>query len=83
MFLAIHTLCRYDNEFRKTLVTNVPALEPVLKVLLQEEDPFQEVTKKLDEISSTISGYTSTVTGFFTGGEKEEKKTEKSKLHVI
>ncbi|XP_062535862.1 MICOS complex subunit Mic60 isoform X2 [Armigeres subalbatus] len=74
---GVVTYAKYDNEFRKTLVTNVPALEPVLKVLLQEEDPFQEVTKKLDEISSTISGYTSTVTGFFTGGEKEEKKTEK------
>lgn len=74
---GVVTYAKYDNEFKKTLVTNVPAVEPVLKVLLQEEDPFQEVTKKLDEISSTISGYTSTVTGFFTGAEKEEKKPEK------
>ncbi|XP_058813536.1 MICOS complex subunit Mic60 isoform X2 [Topomyia yanbarensis] len=67
---------KYDNEFRKTLVTNVPALDPVLKALLQEENPLDEVSKKLDDISSTISGYTSSVTGFFTGG-KEEKKSEK------
>ncbi|XP_058467387.1 MICOS complex subunit Mic60 isoform X2 [Malaya genurostris] len=68
---------KYDDEFRKTLVTSVPALDPVLKALLQEENPLEEVTKKLDDISSTISGYTSSVTGFFTGG-KEEKKPEKS-----
>lgn len=75
---GVVTYAKYDNEFRKTLVTNVPALEPVLKTLLQEENPLEEVSKKLDEISSTISGYTSTVTGFFTGGSKdEEKKPEK------
>ncbi|XP_053688505.1 MICOS complex subunit Mic60 [Sabethes cyaneus] len=67
---------KYDNEFRKTLVTNVPALEPVLEVLLQEKNPLDDVSKKLDEISSSISGYTSSVTNFFTGG-KEEKKPEK------
>lgn len=72
---------RYDNEFRKTLVSNVPALEPVLKVLLQEENPLDDVTKKLDEISSTISGYTSSITGFFTGGESE-KQPEKSEWTI-
>ncbi|XP_065076199.1 MICOS complex subunit Mic60 isoform X1 [Ochlerotatus camptorhynchus] len=74
---GVVTYAKYDNEFRKTLITNVPALEPVLKVLLQEENPLAEVSKKLDEISSSISGYTSTVTGFFTGGKEEEKTTEK------
>ncbi|XP_062702221.1 MICOS complex subunit Mic60-like isoform X2 [Aedes albopictus] len=73
---------KYDNEFRKTLVTNVPALEPVLKTLLQEENPLDEVSKKLDEISSTISGYTSTVTGFFTGGTKEEEKKAEKKVDL-
>ncbi|XP_055544802.1 MICOS complex subunit Mic60 isoform X2 [Wyeomyia smithii] len=67
---------KYDYEFRKTLVINVPALEPVLEILLQEKNPLDDVTKKLDEISSTISGYTSSVTSFFTGG-KEDKKPEK------
>ena len=69
---------RYDNEFRKTLITNVPALEPVLKTLLQETNPLDEVSKKMDDISKTIGEYTSTITGFFGGGE-EEKKQEKSK----
>ncbi|XP_065076200.1 MICOS complex subunit Mic60 isoform X2 [Ochlerotatus camptorhynchus] len=77
---GVVTYAKYDNEFRKTLITNVPALEPVLKVLLQEENPLAEVSKKLDEISSSISGYTSTVTGFFTGGKEEEKTTEKKKV---
>lgn len=74
---GVVTYAKYDNEFRKTLITNVPALEPVLKVLLQEENPLDDVSKKLDEISSSISGYTSTVTNFFTGGKEEEKKPEK------
>lgn len=74
---GVVTYAKYDNEFRKTLITTVPALEPVLKVLLQEENPLDDVSKKLDEISSSISGYTSTVTGFFTGGKEDEKKPEK------
>lgn len=74
---GVVTYAKYDNEFRKMLITNVPALEPVLKVLLQEENPLDDVSKKLDEISSSISGYTSTVTNFFTGGKEEEKKPEK------
>lgn len=74
---------KYDNEFRKTLITNAPALEPVLKVLLQEENPFEEVTKKLDDISSTISGYTKTVTGFVTGGQEEKKPEKKVDLPPV
>lgn len=79
---GVVTYAKYDNEFRKTLVTNVPALDPVLKALLQEENPLDEVSKKLDEISSTISGYTSTVTGFFTGGSKEEEKKPEKKVDL-
>lgn len=74
---------KYDNEFRKTLVTNVPALEPVLKALLQEENPLDEVSKKLNEISSTISGYSSSITGFFTSGEEEKKPEKKVDLPPV
>lgn len=80
---GVVTYAKYDNEFRKTLVNNVPALEPVLKVLLQEENPLDDVTKKLDEISSTISGYTSSITGFFTGGEPEKPAEKKVDLPPI
>lgn len=80
---GVVTYAKYDNEFRKMLVTNVPALEPVLKVLLQEENPLDEVSKKLDDISSTISGYTSTVTGFFTGKEEDKKPEKKVDLPPV
>lgn len=74
---------KYDNEFRKTLITNAPALEPVLKVLLQETNPLDDLSKKMDDISKTIGGYTSTVTGFFGGGEEEKKPEKKPDLPPI
>lgn len=80
---AVVTYAKHDNEFRTTLVNNVPSLEPVLKVLLQEENPLDNVTKKLEEISSTISGYTKSITGFFTGGETEKQPEKKPDLPPI
>lgn len=80
---GVVTYAKYDDDFRKTLVKNVPAIEPVLKVLLQEENPLDDVTKKLDEISSTISGYTSSITGFFTGSEPEKPAEKKVELPPI
>ncbi|XP_053671829.1 MICOS complex subunit Mic60 [Anopheles nili] len=83
---GVVTYAKYDNEFRKTLITNVPALEPVLKALLQETNPLDDVTKKMDEISKTIGGYTSTITGFFGGGgggEEEKKQDKKPDLPPI
>ncbi|XP_050068847.1 MICOS complex subunit Mic60 isoform X2 [Anopheles maculipalpis] len=80
---GVVTYAKYDNEFRKTLITNVPALEPVLKTLLQETNPLDEVTKKMDDISKTIGEYTSTITGFFGGGEEEKKQDKKPDLPPI
>uniref|UniRef100_A0A2M4BF08 MICOS complex subunit MIC60 n=1 Tax=Anopheles marajoara TaxID=58244 RepID=A0A2M4BF08_9DIPT len=80
---GVVTYAKYDNEFRKTLITNVPALEPVLKTLLQETNPLDEVTKKMDDISKTIGEYTSTITGFFGGGEEEKKAEKKPDLPPI
>ncbi|XP_055587192.1 MICOS complex subunit Mic60-like isoform X1 [Uranotaenia lowii] len=74
---------KYDNEFRKYLVSQVPALDPVLKTLLQEENPLEDVTKKLNEISSTISGYTSSVTGFFSSGDEEKKSEKKADIPPV
>lgn len=85
-FLAgggVVTYAKYDNEFRKTLVTAVPALDPVLKALLQEENPLEDVSKKLDDISKNISGYTSSVTSFFKGSEEEKKPEKKTDLPPI
>ncbi|XP_035891440.1 MICOS complex subunit Mic60 isoform X2 [Anopheles stephensi] len=80
---GVVTYAKYDNEFRKTLITNVPALEPVLKTLLQETNPLDEVSKKIDDISKTIGEYTSTITGFFGGGEEEKKQDKKPDLPPI
>ncbi|XP_040160598.1 MICOS complex subunit Mic60 isoform X2 [Anopheles arabiensis] len=80
---GVVTYAKYDNEFRKTLITNVPALEPVLKTLLQETNPLDEVSKKMDDISKTIGEYTSTITGFFGGGEEEKKQEKKPDLPPI
>uniref|UniRef100_A0A182N4N9 MICOS complex subunit MIC60 n=1 Tax=Anopheles dirus TaxID=7168 RepID=A0A182N4N9_9DIPT len=80
---GVVTYAKYDNEFRKTLITNVPALEPVLKALLQETNPLEEVSKKMDDISKTIGEYTSTITGFFGGGEDEKKPEKKPDLPPI
>uniref|UniRef100_A0A4Y0BPU5 MICOS complex subunit MIC60 n=1 Tax=Anopheles funestus TaxID=62324 RepID=A0A4Y0BPU5_ANOFN len=80
---GVVTYAKYDNEFRKTLITNVPALEPVLKALLQETHPLDEVSKKMDDISKTIGEYTSTITGFFGGGEEEKKQDKKPDLPPV
>uniref|UniRef100_A0A182PA36 MICOS complex subunit MIC60 n=1 Tax=Anopheles epiroticus TaxID=199890 RepID=A0A182PA36_9DIPT len=80
---GVVTYAKYDNEFRKTLITNVPALEPVLKTLLQETNPLDEVSKKMDDISKTIGEYTSTITGFFGGGEEEKKQEKKPDLPPV
>uniref|UniRef100_A0A182Q2H4 MICOS complex subunit MIC60 n=1 Tax=Anopheles farauti TaxID=69004 RepID=A0A182Q2H4_9DIPT len=80
---GVVTYAKYDNDFRKTLITNVPALEPVLKTLLQETNPLDEVTKKMDDISKTIGEYTSTITGFFGGGEEEKKPEKKPDLPPV
>lgn len=45
---------------------SVPGVEPVLKVLLQEEKPFQDLSKKINEVTSSVTGF------FGGGGEKEE-----------
>jgi hypothetical protein len=69
--------CRYDNEFRKTLIKNVPAVEPVLEVLLDDANPFADVQKKIDE-------YTKSITSFFGGSSdkpKDEVKPVKSEFY--
>uniref|UniRef100_U5EIL2 MICOS complex subunit MIC60 n=1 Tax=Corethrella appendiculata TaxID=1370023 RepID=U5EIL2_9DIPT len=78
---GVLTYAKYDKDFRKTLSTSAPALDPVIKILLQEEEfhPLDDVTKKFDDISKTVGGYTSTVTGFFGGGGEEDKKKPEAK----
>jgi MICOS complex subunit MIC60 len=75
---------KYDPEFRKTLVQNVPAIEPVLEVFIDDKNPFEDVQKKfneytssvsssIDSVKSTVTNASSTVTGFFGGSSNEPK----------
>lgn len=76
---------KYDEEFRKTLVKNVPAIEPVLEVFIDDKNPFEDVQKKFNQytssvsssyesVKSTVSNATSSVTNLFGGGN--EPKSE-------
>lgn len=67
---------RYDNEFRKTLIKTVPAAEPVLKVILGEENPLAPIQKTFKDTTTTVTDFfgsaattaenaKNTVTGFF------------------
>lgn len=74
--------CRHDDQFKKLLIESIPGIEPVLKVLLQEDGNALEsaskslgkATQKVSDFGSSVadlggkvSGAASTVTGFFTG----------------
>lgn len=76
---------KYDNEFRKLLVKNIPAIEPVLEVFIDDKNPFGDVTKKFEEykttvtssvdsITSSVSNITSSVTNLFGSEEKSMPK---------
>uniref|UniRef100_A0A336M9P5 MICOS complex subunit MIC60 n=1 Tax=Culicoides sonorensis TaxID=179676 RepID=A0A336M9P5_CULSO len=66
----------YDKEFRKLVEDNVPGADKALKILLQEEKPLEDLSKKVSE-------YTSVVTGFFGGSDsvKEEPKPVKKEQY--
>jgi mitofilin len=83
---------KYDNEFRKLLVKNVPAIEPVLEVFIDDKNPFDDVSKKFGEykttvtssfssLSSSVSSITSSVSNITSSVTNlfgsEEKKPEK------
>lgn len=86
---------KYDKEFRQTLVKNVPGIEPVLEVFIDDVNPFADIQKKIGEykkkiddttssISSSVSGISSSVsnaTSSVTGlfGGSEKKAEEARK----
>lgn len=86
MFLIHIFIPRENKAFRQTLVDNIPGIEPVLKVLLQEEgNALQEVSKSVSNTTQKVVDVKDTVFGFF-GGSKEEEKTVPSKceqLHLV
>lgn len=69
MFMAFVDY-RSDKEFRQSLVSSVPAIEPVLKVLLQEEgNAVSEATKSINNATQKVVNAKDTVIGFF-GADK-------------
>jgi MICOS complex subunit MIC60 len=75
---------KQDKEFRQLLVKNVPGIEPVLEVFIDDVNPFADVQKKIDEykkkidettssIKSSTSSISSSVTNLF-GGESEKSE---------
>lgn len=85
---GVISYAKYDKGFRETLVKNVPALEPVLEVFIDDVNPFADIQKKLEEyrkkigettssISSTASSLSSSVTNLFGGDSKVEPAKSK------
>lgn len=62
----------YDKEFRKLVEESVPGADKALKILLQEEKPLEDLTKKFNE-------YSAVVTGFFGGSGDAVKDESKGK----
>lgn len=63
------------------MVESVPGIEPVLKVLLQEDGNALEsasksisnATQKVSDVTQKVSDVTSSVTGYFSGSKLDEK----------
>ena len=88
---GVITYAKYDKEFRQTLVKNVPGIEPVLEVFIDDVNPFADIQKKIGEyrkkidettssISSTASSISSSVTGIFGGDSKVEPAKSENKI---
>jgi MICOS complex subunit MIC60 len=73
---GVITYAKHDKEFRQLLVKNVPGIEPVLEVFIDDVNPFADIQKKLGEyrqkIDETTSSITSSVTNIFGGDSKIE-----------
>lgn len=62
---------RYDTNFRKYLERNIPGAEYIIKVALQEEKPFKVVGEQFDNVKHRVDSISSSISGFFSSGEKE------------
>lgn len=78
---------RQNDQFKKLLIESVPGIEPVLKVLLQEDgnalesaskslgratQTVSDIGTKVSGIGSKVSDLSGTVTGFFGGSKAPE-----------
>ncbi|KAH8331175.1 hypothetical protein KR067_012501 [Drosophila pandora] len=85
---GVITYAKYDDDFRKLVEKNVPGAGTVIKVALQEEPPFQGITKSVNEqvdkvkagfdtVTSSVDSVTSKVTGLFGGASEDKPKVPK------
>lgn len=58
---------KYDKEFRQTLVKNVPGIEPVLEVFIDDVNPFADIQKKIGEYKKKIDDTTSSISSSVSG----------------
>lgn len=66
-------ILRHDNDFRKTLINNVPAIDPVLKILLQEEgNAVSEASKTVSNATQSVVSFKDSVVGYFSGEKSAE-----------
>lgn len=64
---GIISYAKYDKEFRQTLVKNVPAIEPVLEVFIDDVNPFADIQKKIGEYKKKIDDTTSSISSSVSG----------------
>ncbi|XP_030559150.1 MICOS complex subunit Mic60 [Drosophila novamexicana] len=87
---GVITYSKYDKDFRNMVEKNVPGAESVIKVVLQEEAPFQGITKNVNEqldkvkstfnsVSDSVSSASNKVTSFFGGKSVPDVKPASTK----
>lgn len=71
---------RNDEQFRKTLVETIPGIDPVLKVLLQEEgNAVSQAKKSIDSATQKVIDAKDNVAGYFAAESKHEEKPTPAK----
>ncbi|KAJ6638910.1 MICOS complex subunit Mic60 [Pseudolycoriella hygida] len=77
---GVSAYAKYDEKFRKTLVSNVPGSETILKILLQEDgNAIDEASKSIGRATQKVSDFSSSVTGYFGGNKTDEPVPVKPK----
>lgn len=67
---------RSDKEFRQSLVNSVPAIDPILKVLLQEEgNALSEATKSINNATQKVVNVKDSMVGYFDNDKSTSKST--------
>lgn len=69
------TYAKFDHEFRRSVEENIPGSASVLKILLKEEQNFQSIPKRFENISKKIVNIIFPTNSFF--GDSNNQKAEK------